>query len=245
MSYRRACSWLCVAGLGQGESPPARRVSTLSLITIPFLVLFSALLVSAAMRVTGHAWAAWVGLLPLFLVVRMFAPGGALCCGALWGAAVCALTALGSGGVISPTLLSGVFLVSVAALYTGLGALLTRWIGFSPLVLAVGWMGVEFALQPLGLRNGLLAGMQGDGVLLHWLGGLFGYVLVAFLVAYANASLLVFLSNARLTIPRQMSFAGMPHVGASSSSQGFFCISLLVSRRVQPRAPPKPVLAMS
>lgn len=245
MSYRRACSWLCVAGLGQGESPPARRGSTLSRIAIPFLVLFSAVLVSAAMRVTEHAWMAWVGLLPLFLVVRMFAPGGALCCGALWGAAVYALTALGSGGVISPTLLSGVLFVSVAALYTGLGALLTRWIGFSPLVLAVGWMGVEFALQPLGLRNGLLAGTQGDGVLLHWLGGLFGYVLVAFLVAYANASLLAVLSSARLTIPRQMSFAGMPDVGACLSSQTPWRIQLLALRQAHPRAPPMPLGVVS
>jgi hypothetical protein len=57
---------------------------------------------------------------------------------------------------------------------------LTRQKGFSPLLLGLGWIAVELALQPLGLRYGLLAATQGSGLVVRTMGYLAGYVMVAF-----------------------------------------------------------------
>jgi len=90
-------------------------------------------------------------------------------------------------------------LTLIPALYTSLGAALTRWIGFSPLVLGVGWMAVELAFEPLGLHEGLLGSTRGDWTLIDWIARAFGYILVAFLVAYVNACLLSALARIPLT----------------------------------------------
>jgi apolipoprotein N-acyltransferase len=81
-------------------------------------------------------------------------------------------------------------LVLAPALYSCWGAWLTRRVGFSPYLMALGWVGVELSLRPVGLEHGLLAGTQGDGMLLRVAGSFAGYFLVAFIVAYINASLL-------------------------------------------------------
>ena len=62
-------------------------------------------------------------------------------------------------------------------------------------MMGVGWVVVEFALQPLGLRGGLLSGAVGDGWLVEHGSELFGYTLVACLVATGNAVLLVAISD--------------------------------------------------
>ena len=67
---------------------------------------------------------------------------------------------------------------------------------FSPLLLGLAWVGVELALQPLELRHGLLAGTQGQGLIVRTMGYLAGSAVVAFIVAYVNATLLVMLSDA-------------------------------------------------
>jgi len=60
------------------------------------------------------------------------------------------------------------------------------------------------AREPAGVRplltaiNGLLAATQGGSGWVYLLGGVFGYVLVAFLVAFGNAALLALLTGVRL-----------------------------------------------
>lgn len=76
-----------------------------------------------------------------------------------------------------------------------MGSRMTRQIGFSPLLLGLGWMGVEFALNPLGMQRGLLAAAQGDGLLIHYIGTFTGYILIAFVVAYVNAFILTLLTH--------------------------------------------------
>jgi len=199
-------------------------------------VALSAYLMGEAIASPGMGWLAWVSLLPLFLVIRVLAPLRALLCGALWGACLGAFAPdrpIDCSSVHSLALLG-----AVPAAYAYLGALLTRRVGFSPLVLAFGWVGVEFALQPLHLRCGLLAGTQGDGVLVLWVGSLLGYVFVAFLVAYVNALLLALLIEVRFNAsaprccPRSDNLKGRPEPGS------FWCLSALALRAAQPRAPP-------
>ncbi len=130
-----------------------------------------------------------VALVPLLLFVLRRTPSRAASCGAIWG--VCLWIACRGG--LGPTLASPwaalILLTVVPGAYAGGGAILTRWIGFSPLVLGVAWMGVEVALDPVGLRLGLLGATLEQGLLAQTLGSAFGYVLVAFVVAYINAIL--------------------------------------------------------
>ena len=158
-------------------------------------------------------------------------PVRATLAGALWGLCFYAFAAT-AVAVITPATLSWLLLATIPAAYAGLGAALTRRIGFNPVVLGVGWILVEIALKPLGLRYGLLAGAQGEGPLLHWVGRLLGYVFVAFVVACASASLLAALSSARrLTIPRPKSSVGLPESGRGHPSAQTFARDIRGARR--------------
>ncbi len=129
---------------------------------LALLLALSALLVSAAMSSPALAWLGWISLLPLFAAIRVLPPKFAALAGVWWGAALALGHAWFAGAGGSSVILGIVRTVCVIGLYTGLGAALTRRIGFSPLVLAVGWIGVELALLPLGWRDGLLAATQSD-----------------------------------------------------------------------------------
>lgn len=123
----------------------------------------------------------------------------------------------------------------------GICSSLIRAIGFTLLVLGVAWIIVEFALKRPVLRDAPLADGQSEPVSLYWLARLLAYLLVAFLIACATASLLAAVSDARLT------FAPRPSLAALPASNG--CPSLRTFLRVKhkddaapceayPRAPP-------
>jgi apolipoprotein N-acyltransferase len=105
--------------------------------------------------------------------------------------------------------------------------------------MALGWIGVELALRPLGLHCGLLAGTQGDGFVIRAVGSFAGYVLVAFLVAWVNATLVSVLSEVRL------SFSAPRRVRKAIAAERRFLVTELPSyllhliRAAQPRAPPR------
>jgi apolipoprotein N-acyltransferase len=202
-------------------------------------LLLSACLVAVALARPGAWWLTWFALLPLFLAIRVLPPVRALIAGAVWGLWVFIFSVLAVETTVAPTARSLALLVAIPAIYTCLAALLTRWIGFVPLVLAYGWMGVEFALAPLGLRGGLLGSAHSDGLLGDSVGRLLGYVFVAFVLASANASVLAVLTNARVVIPSPRSlgaFTGSPR--ACFSSQISFFVQFLAPHQACPRAPP-------
>lgn len=210
---------------------------------IAALALGSALVVSAygmarAIESPEHWWLGWVALLPLFASIRVLSPIRALLAGGLWGLSLFVSAVTVTNAAIVPSVTSFALLCLVPSLYTFLGARLTRQVGFSPYLLALGWVGVELALRPLGLRHGLLAATQGDGWIIRLVGSLAGYALVAFVVAYVNAVLLSVLSR----VP--VSAAGQRFVRGPSSSmgrrfvlEGWHGLFHLI-RPAQPRAPP-------
>jgi apolipoprotein N-acyltransferase len=104
--------------------------------------------------------------------------------------------------------------------------------------LALGWVWVEFCLRPVGLEHGLLAGTQGDGMLIRVVGSFAGYAIVAFLVAYINASLLAVLHEVRacLTVPRLVA-AMTDDVRRVAVADAPFLHSRILCIS-QPRAPP-------
>lgn len=198
----------------------------------------SAILMALAIESPRHWWLGWVTLLPLLQVARSLRPSFALAAGSFWGAALFAASACISREGIQHTPLAFALLALVPALYAGLGAALTRRIGFSPYLMALGWVGVELCLRPIGLEHGLLARTQGNGVLIYAFGSFAGYAMVAFLVAYINASLLDVLHevHACLSLPRLVA-ASADSLRRVAVADAPFVVSRFL-RISQPRGPP-------
>lgn len=202
------------------------------------LLVLSAACMAQAMEGPGRWWLGWVALLPLFLSIRVLAPMGAALAGSVWGAALFVFATVATDTLVAPSVASFALLTAVPALYAFVGARLTRQIGFSPFLLALGWVGVEFALRPLGLRYGILATTQGDGLVLRAIGSFAGYALVSFLVAYVNAALLSVLAF----VPKGLSATRLTR-GTGSESRPIDWLDVDLGRlgRIapsRPRAPP-------
>lgn len=201
-------------------------------------LVVSAFLMAVAVSSPKHWWLGWVTLLPLFQAVRVLSPLRSASAGALWGASFFAFSIAGSGGTTAATVPTFLLLTGIPAAYTYLGARLTSQVGFSPYLLALGWMGVELALRPLGMRHGLLAASVSDGIAFRVFGSFAGYVLIAFLIAYVNAALLTVISGvcccSSSTRLIRLSGSGPQRVLACESP---IVLSHLI-RPAQPRAPP-------
>ncbi len=194
----------------------------------------SAYLMARGMTAPAYSWLAWVALLPLFVAIRNCRPLEGLLAGGIWGFLLYTFGAAAADSNMAQGWLSLTLLTAIPAIYAYLGARLTRWIGFNPLVLGVGWMGVVLALEPLGV----LAGTQGGGSLLHWLGGALGYVLAAFLVAFVSAALVSVLSTVLVTFPRRLYPTESDHDGTRLVPQTFSCFPLFLIPFSFSRAPP-------
>lgn len=168
------------------------------------LAVVSALLMAMALASPHLFWLGWIMLIPLLFAIRTLAPLPAVLFGALWGTSLFAFGAYVLPTHLMPTLGTWALLTAVPALYALFGVRVTRRVGFSPLLLALGWVGVELALRPIGLRYGLLASTQGGGMVLRLAGSYVGYALVAFLVVYINAWLLTLLAGVQLKVHGRM-----------------------------------------
>ncbi len=238
------------------------------------LVLSANLLAATVGRPSPLAWVAWITPLPVFWAIRHCRPIVAASCGALWGLSFCLLSAGAAQAGLS-TSMSLLLLCAVPAIYAGLGSLMTRAIGFNPLMLACGWILLELALKPAGLHHGLLAaaaldsdelaggplaggqlandplagdpvaGGLSEGGAAHWLARLLGYVLLASLLAGGSASLLGIVTGARISFPARRSLAGSPNVVGHLPSQVVLAIQSWTLRQAHPRAPPIRVPALS
>lgn len=203
-------------------------------------LVLSADAMAAGIGPSEHPWLGWIVLPPLFVAIRFLGPYKAMACGALWGASVFTFSVTTFRTAVAPTLFSLALLAAIPAIYAYVCARVTRNLGFCALLLAFGWIGVELSLSLLGLHNGLLAGTQGHGVLAEAVGGLFGSVFVAFVIAFVNASVLSILSHMRFRI-------GPRRLGMGRAERGCALWHLVLSkpgvvllRACRPRAPPVP-----
>ena len=202
-------------------------------------LVFSAGLTAVSAASPGFGWVAWMSLLPLFIAIRFLTPRRALACGGLWGLALYGFSLIGTQTITFPSVGSFVLAATVPAAYALLGALLTRRIGFAPLFLGLGWIGVESALSPLGMGHGLVAASQESGWVMNLLANSLGYGLVAFLVVFFNASLFVLLTR----VPWRFSGTGLrtwwQDVQLHWSSQTSVAVIGHGLIAAQPRAPPR------
>ncbi len=201
-------------------------------------LIVSAYVTARGLGAPAHSWLAWVALLPLFVAIRWLRPVRAMLAGALWGLCLSVLSAGAAETGIRQGLLPLALLTVIPAIYCSFGSLLTRRIGFDPLVLGVGWMGVALSFEPLGLHHGLLAGTQGGGSLFHWLGGAMGYVLAAFLVAFVSAVLVSVLSRIHAGAPQSRYLPGPLENGTQLVPHTFSRLPSFAIASCQPRAPP-------
>jgi len=207
-------------------------------LALGILLVPSALLTAVAVGSADYSWFAWFGLLPLFFAIRVFSPAIAAFTGAIWGGCFYLFLVVGVVPGLSLTPHSFGLLAIVLMLYAYFGGLLTRRVGFSPMLLALGWIVVELTLKPLGLHQGLLAGTQSTNGFLYWISYLLGYAFVALLVAGINAWLVLLLSSACLRLPPPTIPAGFPNAERYPLSQTFLHPQFLPLCEVYPRPPP-------
>ncbi len=217
----------------------ARPFGGVRAVAINLSLAVSACLMAFGLVSPGHGWVAWLALPPLLFSIRVMAPLYAAVCGAVWGVSLFALASLASEAPFAPTLTSLLLLALVPAAYAYFGSLLTQGVGFSALFLGLGWIGVELALRPLSLEYGLLAGtLGGEGALTALVGSVFGYGLVAFLIAFANGLLLTLLSELRFDLSHLWAACGLLQPVGSPVAVSVSCpCSVRVSGH-RPRGPP-------
>ena len=221
-------------------SSAKRTVTAVKIAALCVSLVVGAQLMAAVVSAPGHAWRGWFALLPLFLVIRRWRAIPAMLAGSFWGVSLYVFCISQPEATVAPAIRSLLSLATIPAAYAAFGAWLTRRIGFKPFVLGVGWMGVELVLGPAGLHRGLLGGMTEDGGVTAWVGQALGYVLVAFVIALANASLISVLGGARVPMPcgpclRDPEDAARYHL----ASQTLVLFPLGVLLALQPRAPPQ------
>lgn len=199
----------------------------------------SAYLMALALAEPGRRWLGWITLLPLLLSLRFLLPPMAFVAGGFWGMCVGFFLEFESVAAGEPWL--GTYLAQcfVPALYCGLGSYVTRRVGFSPLLLALGWVGVELLLDPLTGQRGLLAGTQGDGIVVRTVGHAAGWTVVAFLLAYVNASLVeIFTAVCAVGAGGSRLFASPSQIRSTCIWDRSICDRPLRFRPERPRAPP-------
>lgn len=155
------------------------------------LLAVSAALVGVAASGAGWAWTGWIALAPLLIILSQTTPAIGFFAGAWWGAIAvlcCAPAAHDLGAMLIVALTVGVYGALVSAV--------TKRIGFSPLVVAILWIGVELVLAPVGFDQGLVAATQSSSAPLAWLNSIFGYAIVAFGIVWINAHLALALHRA-------------------------------------------------
>ncbi len=165
-------------------------------------LILSACLMAIALRAPGLGWTAWVNLLPLFLAIRLLPPLRAGIAGAVWGATLYLGAAVVIGGLVTPSVISLVLLTIVPAAYAYWGAWASHRFGCGPIILALGWIPVEVLLIPVGFSGGVLSGLHAGGAAGCCLSRVFGYVVVAFIIATANALVASVLYEIQIRLPR-------------------------------------------
>jgi apolipoprotein N-acyltransferase len=194
------------------------------------------------LSMAGHVgpWAGWISLAPLLVAIRLARPLQAACYGAAWGLSLFLVSVCYGAPVAPPTVKALGLLVCAPASYALLGSAITRTrLGFSPLLLATGWVGVEYALAPVTFGLGLLAGGLIRGTCLQAIAGVLGYGVIAFAVAYANGLLLRLLAEVRVSVPGPLFAPGATDPGARLFPEAASCITFRGVSAARPRAPPR------
>lgn len=137
-------------------------------------------------------------LLPLFGAIRLLSPRASACAGACWSLFLWLLLRGAREEETGPLQIAATLIASSA--FAAMASFLHQNLRCGPLHLSLAYLLFEITLLPLGLDLGLLVATIEGGGLVATLGSIFGYLVVAFLVAYFNA--LIIALAAKLSLPR-------------------------------------------
>ncbi len=219
-----------------GKRHPIQIIRSLSYGTA---IVVSAYVMCMILSSQNHTWIGLFCLLPLLRGIQTMTPLRSACAGGVWGLAIYIFSTATGLNVVPASALSVALLTAIPAAYTGLGAFLTRRIGFSPVFMACGWILVEAALRPLAIDSGLLASSAvGDHGVAGYVGNVFGYAWVAFFFVLASAWLLALGARFRVDIRLPL-----PSLGLDCPDRGpwqFYLplVPSFVPVRTRTRAPP-------
>jgi hypothetical protein len=165
-------------------------------------LIASALLVAAAIRNPHFRFCPWLGLVPLYVAVRALRPVGAAVCGAVWGSYVVLGVAWYTGAIpsMAPWILVAIL---IPAGYAAAASAWTGRFGYRPLLFGAAWLVPEALVQ---LSSGA-TGLLGRTVLHGPLGvasQLFGWMLLAGLLAWIDAEIAAWLGRAWNRIPAHL-----------------------------------------
>jgi len=197
-----------------------------------------AALMALALSSPKFWWLGWVTLIPLFISIRILPARSAGFCGMFWGFSLYVASELIGVAQVPHTWQSLTLLLAMPGLYAYVAAAVTRRKGFHPFLLGLGWAGVELALQPLALRHGLLGATQGNSLVVHAVGSLGGYVLVAFLLAVVNAWLLNVITSVQVRVPRSRPVCVPTNLNTLLPYVERVLLTARFLSPAQPRAPP-------
>ncbi len=183
-----------------------------------------------------------LGFFPLFVAIRVHRAPIASLCGTVWGLLL--FLQLSAWGSVDRTVSTALIFAAAPACHAALGSLLTRWVGFSPLVLGVTWFGVEFALSAAGLPRGLFAGVPEETAILGAIAHGLGVVFVGFLAAYVSATLVCAISVVQFPgAPARVFVRAIADGEAIQVPQTLRCVPSFIVHSSQCRAPPRVCLS--
>lgn len=203
-------------------------------------VVLSAFLAAVCSNARHQPYFSFVALIPIFVAVRVCVPWQGALCGAVWGLTLSVLSVLGVGASIPLSPPSILAVIALPAGYVWFGTALTTRIGFSPFVLAVGWMGLEAALSPTGMMNhsGLV-----DRTWPSVFGSMVAPLLIGFCVALVNAIVLEWTARFAVHGGQSLLKLGGDIPQKIDESKTAFAAALRVLSLQHPRAPPWDAIA--
>jgi apolipoprotein N-acyltransferase len=214
------------------------------LLLLFLLVLIGSFLTTVSIAADEYAWAVWIGLFPLLIAIRLFPPLWAMLSGGAWGLGIFVFSHFvpGADSHIPFTFSSAALLSAIPAIYACTGGFISGLIGFRPLILALGWIGVEIGLKPFGIHDGLFVMTNGTQALILIIGGILGYSFIGFLIVFAGAFLLDLACAIHFHPIRCKSQSPVHDVLLTSPPENILTgLASIILQPAKPRAPPVPL----
>lgn len=193
---------------------------------------------AAASVESGQAILLSLALFPLFAVIRYMHPKAAVSAGAFW-ALLLALIFQGGSDLGLINYLPAVIWIGAVGLYCGGGAWFTRRFGFSPIILAVGWVVMELALKALLISVPAEMIAVSNNSVTQVIATALGYICVALIIVILNATLILSLGKMSLTMSCRAVCGMISQFCHQTHERGFTFKAWTGMSPTRPRAPPQ------
>ncbi len=195
----------------------------------------SAMVTAFAVSALEHPLVGIVGFLPLIFICQTETPLRAFLLGSVWGGSLCVSNLTLGSALVVHDLGTLLLLAVLPACYAALGACVTRRIGFSPFILALGWILVECCVGSR-ISGSLIS--QTDSGMLAVVGRHLGSAWSAFVVVYLGSWCLLLVSKWRAALARGYRGAGLTLNLDAFRAPASVAQPIAIPALSHPRAPP-------